>query len=37
MAAFAAKSGARGEIQDWYCQCLTGCSAKIRSTKDADS
>jgi hypothetical protein len=31
----AAKSGARGEIHDWYCQGLTGCSAKIRSTEDA--
>jgi hypothetical protein len=36
-AAFAAKSGARGEIQDWYCQGLTGCPARIRSTEDAES
>jgi hypothetical protein len=36
-AALAAQSGSRGEIQDWYCQGLTGCSAKIRSTEDADS
>ncbi len=35
--ALAAKSGARGEIHDWYCQGLTGCSARIRSTEDADS
>ena len=35
--ALAAKSGSRGEIHDWYCQGLTGCSARIRSTDDADS
>jgi leucyl-tRNA synthetase len=26
-----------GEIHDWYCQGLTGCSARIRSTEDAES
>ena len=35
--ALAAKSGSRGEIHDWYCQGLTGCSARIRSTEDTDS
>ena len=35
--ALAAKSGSREEIHDWYCQGLTGCSARIRSTEDADS
>src|SRR6516162_5638306 len=35
-AALATKSGSRGEIQDWYCQGLTGCSARIRSTEDTD-
>jgi hypothetical protein len=34
--ALAAKSGSRGEIQDWYCQGLMGCSAKIRSTEDGE-
>ena len=34
--ALAAKSGARGEIHDWYCQGLSGCSARIRSTEEAD-
>jgi hypothetical protein len=33
----AAKSGSRGEIHDWYCQGLTGCSARIRSTDDTES
>ena len=32
----AAKSGSRGKIQDWYCQGLTGCSARIRSTDDTE-
>ena len=35
--ALAAKSGSRGEIHDWYCQGLTGCSARIRSTDDTES
>ena len=32
--AFAAKSGSRGYIQDWYCHGLTGFSARIRSSED---
>ena len=35
-AALAAKSGSRGEIHDWYCQGLMGCSARIRSTEDGE-
>jgi hypothetical protein len=31
------KSGSRGEIHDWYCQGLTGCPARIRSTEDTES
>src|SRR5215472_5702384 len=34
--ALAAKSGSRGEIQDWYCQGLMGCSAKIRKTEEGE-
>jgi len=34
--ALAAKSGSRGKIQDWYCQGLTGFSAKIRKMEDGE-
>jgi hypothetical protein len=29
--------GVAREIRDWYCQGLTGCSARIRSTDDTQS
>jgi hypothetical protein len=34
--ALAAKSGSRGKIQDWYCQGLIGCSARIRKMEDGE-
>jgi hypothetical protein len=35
-AALEAKSGSRGKIQDWYCQGLRGCSARIRKMEDGE-
>src|SRR6185437_15721236 len=34
--ALAAKSGSRGKIQDWCCQGLIGCSARIRKMEDGE-
>ncbi len=36
MVALAANWGSRGKIQDWYCQGLMGCSARIRKMEEGE-